>query len=255
MTSQAKKARLLVVEDEAVVAIDVRGHLERLGYEVVGVADTGEEACRLAGELTPDLVLMDVQLRGPMDGIEAGLQIRRQLELPVIYLTAYADEETLGRAKASGPHGYVLKPFDERDLHVTLEVALHKHRLERRLAESHQQLLAVLDALSVGAVLVGEGGEVGFLNAAARRMLDLTERVGGPWREALPLPETAREALAGLWRRPVAERQALRAETPLGRALEIELADDPRVASGRILFLRDVSELRDLRLLLDGRCC
>ena len=253
MGTVTPKVRLLVVEDEAVVAIDVRGHLERLGYEVVAVADTGEDACRLAAELTPDLVLMDVQLRGAMDGVEAGAQIRRQLSLPVVYLTAYADEETLGRAKATGPHGYVLKPFDERDLHVTLEVALHKHRLDRRLEESHRQLLAVLDALSIGAVLVGAGGEIGFLNAAARRMLGLEEAAGGAWERALPLPAAARGTLARLWRRPAADRRPLRTETPSGRALEVELADDPRAPEGRILFLRDVSELRDLRLLLDDR--
>jgi DNA-binding NtrC family response regulator len=251
--AKATKPRLLVVEDEAVVAIDVRGHLERLGYEVVAVTDTGEDACRLAAELTPDLVLMDVRLRGAMDGIEAGMQIRRQLGAPVVYLTAYADEETLGRAKATGPHGYVLKPFDERDLHVTLEVALHKHGLERRLEESHQQLLAVLDALSIGAVVVRKGGDVGFLNAAARRMLDLADGAAGPWRRALGLPEATCEELVQLWRRPAAQRRALRAETSAGRALEIELADDPRVPDGRIVFLRDVSELRDLRLLLDGK--
>jgi CheY-like chemotaxis protein len=190
----ADRARLLVVEDEAVVAIDVRGHLERLGYEVLAVADTGEEACRLAAELAPDLVLMDIQLRGAMDGIEAGAQIRRELSLPVIYLTAYADEETLARAKTTGPHGYVLKPFDERDLHVTLEVALHKHRLERRLEDSHQELLAVLDALSMGAVLVGERSEVGFLNAATRRMLGLEGEVSGDWRSSWSTTRAPRTA-------------------------------------------------------------
>ena len=235
------------------VAIDVRGHLEKLGYEVVAVTDTGEEACRLAAELSPDLVLMDIQLRGTMDGIDAGLQIRRELFLPVVYLTAYADEETLGRAKATGPHGYVLKPFDERDLHVTLEVALHKHRLERRLEQSHQQLLAVLDALSVGAALVDEAGEVGFLNGAARMMLDLPEEVGGEWRRALRLPKASHGALDELWKRPSAERRALRLEAAAGRAVELELVDDPRAPLGRIVFLRDVSELRDLRLLLDDR--
>ncbi len=247
-----ERPRILVVEDEAVVAIDVRGHLERLGYEVVAVADSGEEACRLAAELAPDLVLMDVRLRGEMDGVEAGGQIRDELGLPVIYLTAYADEETLGRAKATGPHGYVLKPFDERDLHVTVEVALHKHRLERRLEESHRHLLAVLEALSIGAVLVGAGGDVAFLNRAARQMLDLEEAASGDWRQ-LPLPAATRAALEELWPQSGGRRRPLRAETAAGRALEIELADDPRAAAGRILFLRDVSELRDLRLLLDDR--
>ena len=235
------------------VAIDIRSHLERLGYEIVAVADTGEDACRLAAELEPDLVLMDIQLRGTMDGVDAGAQIRSQLSLPVIYLTAFADEETLSRAKATGPHGYVLKPFDERDLHVTLEVALHKHRLERRLEESHRQLLAVLDALSIGAVLIGEDGEVGFANGAARRMLGLPEGVDGRWEGALGLADATREGLEAQWRVPAADRRAVRAETAAGRALEIELADDPRASAGRILFLRDVSELRDLRLLLDDR--
>jgi DNA-binding NtrC family response regulator len=249
----SRKPRLLVVEDEAVVAIDIRGHLERLGYAVVEVTDTGEDACRLAAELEPDLVLMDIQLRGAMDGIEAGAQIRRQLSLPVIYLTAYADEETLGRAKATGPHAYVLKPFDERDLHVTLEVALHKHRLERRLEASHAELLALLEALPTGAVLVADDDKLRFLNSAARRMLGVEEPGSGSWREVLGLPAAAVEALARLWRLPAAERRPVHVEAGSGCAMEVELADDPRSSDGRIVFLRDISELRDLRLLLDDR--
>ncbi len=249
------RPRLLVVEDEAVVAIDVRSHLKRLGYDVVGVADSGEEACRQAAEQRPDLVLMDVRLKGAMDGIEAGRRIRTELGLPVVFLTAYADDETLARAKATGPHGYVLKPFDERDLQVTVEVALHKHRLERRLEHSHQDLLAVLDAASGGAVLVDPEGGVGFLNRAARRLLevDFEAATGRPWREALPLPAAARDGLAAQWAREPADRRPLVADLAAGPRVEIELADDPRESGGRILFLRDLSEVRDLRRLLEDQ--
>ncbi len=249
-------ASILVVEDEAVVAIDIRSHLERSGYRVAAVADSGEEACRLARELAPDLVLMDIRLRGAMDGVEAGSQISGELGLPVIYLTAYADRETLERAKATGPHGYILKPFNERDLHVTVEVALHKHRLDQRLELSRRELLAVLDAMSLGAVLIDAAGAVAFANRAARDMLGVGggELAGDPAR-ALGLPADALERCRAA--SAAGDGRAPRVEAASGRALELELADDPRseegAGGGRILFLRDVSELRDLRLLLADR--
>ena len=116
--------KILVVEDEGIIAIDLKGSLERLGYEVVATVSTGEEAIRDAVELSPDLVLMDIVLEGDVDGIEAAAQIKSRLGIPVIYLTAYTDESTLLRAEDAGPSGYVFKPFSERTLIKAIEAAL-----------------------------------------------------------------------------------------------------------------------------------
>jgi signal transduction histidine kinase len=135
MTAAATK--VLVVEDENIVAMDLRANLERLGYQVTDTVGTGRDAIRCAEEQRPDVVLMDIQLRGGMDGTEAAEQIRRQLNIPVVYLTAYSDDATLQRARVTGPFGYLLKPFEERELHIVVEMAVFRHRAQRE----HEQLL------------------------------------------------------------------------------------------------------------------
>jgi signal transduction histidine kinase len=125
------KAKILVVEDQRIVAKDIAKRLENLGYAVVDSITSGEEAIEKVAQTTPDLVLMDIRLKGEMDGIEAAEKIRDDFDIPVIYLTAYADENTLQRAKITEPFGYIVKPFDEKDLHTAIEIALR-----RRLAEA-----------------------------------------------------------------------------------------------------------------------
>ncbi len=134
------KAQILVVEDENVVSRDIQTRLQRLGYDVPAVVSSGEEAVEKAGEIRPDLVLMDIMLKGEMVGTEAAEQIRERFDLPVIYLTAYADDLTLQQAKVTEPFGYILKPFEERDLRTTLEMALYRHRMERKLKEAEEEL-------------------------------------------------------------------------------------------------------------------
>jgi signal transduction histidine kinase len=123
-------SKILVVEDERIVAKDISKRLEKLGYIVVATASSGQEAIRKAIETRPDLVLMDVQLRGDMDGVDTAQHIRADIDIPVIYLTAYADQNTLQRAKITEPFGYIVKPFDERDLHAAIEIALRRHLAE-----------------------------------------------------------------------------------------------------------------------------
>ncbi|MDM8519921.1 response regulator [Anaerolineales bacterium HSG6] len=129
------KTKIMIVEDEAIVALTIERKLEIFGYEVLARVDTGEEAVQQVGEIQPDLLLMDIMLAGEMDGVETAAQIRTRFDIPVIYLTAYADEKTLQRAKVTEPFGYLLKPFEDRELHTTIEMALYKHRMERRLKE------------------------------------------------------------------------------------------------------------------------
>ena len=115
------RARVLVVEDERIVAMDIQGQLENLDYDVVATAVSGEEAIHKAEETGPDLALMDIRIRGDMDGIEVAQHLRTKLDIPVIYLTAYADQDTLDRAKNTESFGYLLKPFEEGELHATID--------------------------------------------------------------------------------------------------------------------------------------
>jgi len=126
-------ARLLIVEDEEIVAFDIETTLQTLGYDVVGIVTTGEEAIATATQTKPDLVLMDIRLPGKLDGVEAAEEISQRLNIPVVYLTAHADQPTLKRAKITAPFGYLLKPFQEDELETTIEIALSRHKSEERL--------------------------------------------------------------------------------------------------------------------------
>jgi len=137
------KAKILVVEDERIVAKDIVKSLQRLGYLVVASVASGEEAIKKVHENSPDLVLMDIMLRGQIDGIEAAEIIKNSFDIPIIYLTAYADEKTLHRAKVTEPFGYIIKPFDERDLQTNIEIALRRYLAEsatRIALEKEKQL-------------------------------------------------------------------------------------------------------------------
>jgi hypothetical protein len=134
VTPPAKK-RVFIVEDQRIIAADLENTLKKLGYDIAGSAATGEEAVVKVAAVRPDLTLMDIRLGDAMDGIEAATEIRRKLDLPIVYLTAYADEETIVRAKATGPFGYIVKPFNERDLRAAIEIALYKHDTDRVIAE------------------------------------------------------------------------------------------------------------------------
>ncbi|MGB3908741.1 MAG: response regulator [Methanomethylovorans sp.] len=124
-----KEAKILVVEDENIVALEIKKRLQKLGYIVPSVASTGEDAISKVEGILPDLVLMDIMLKGEIDGIHAAGEIRKRFNIPVVYLTAYSDEETLQRAKLTEPYGYILKPFEENDLRTTIEIALYRHQL------------------------------------------------------------------------------------------------------------------------------
>jgi len=139
------KTSVLVVEDESIVAKDIQQSLIKLGYTVVGTASTGEKALALANELRPDIILMDIMLKGPMSGIDASAVIKKDLAIPVIFLTAYADESTLSKAKVTEPFGYIIKPFKEIDLHTSIEMALYKHGKERDIVKERDLLYSIVE--------------------------------------------------------------------------------------------------------------
>lgn len=147
--------RIVVVEDEQIVSKDIQVRLKRFGYEIAGAAASGEDAVSVVKDAQPDLVLMDVMLKGEMMGTEAAEIIRREYGIPVVYLTAYADQGTLNQAKVTEPYGYVLKPFDERELQIAIEMALYKHRAEKENQKLKEQLLQSQKLEAIGHLTLG----------------------------------------------------------------------------------------------------
>lgn len=139
------KPKILIVEDEALIALDLRRRLEGFDYEVTGTAASSAEALDASDRDPPDLVLMDIHIQGKVDGIEAAKALKARRDVPVVFLTAHSDEPTLQRAKMADPHGYVLKPFKDRELQIVLDIALYKHRTESELRRLLAELRSAMD--------------------------------------------------------------------------------------------------------------
>ena len=145
------KTNILVVEDESIVSKDIQHSLKKLGYHVVGAAATGEKALELVRSERPDIVLMDIMLKGELNGIETAEIIRNELAIPVVFLTAYADESTLAKAKVTEPYGYIIKPFKEIDLHTSIEMAIYKHGKEQEIIRERDLLFSIVENKEVSA--------------------------------------------------------------------------------------------------------
>jgi diguanylate cyclase (GGDEF)-like protein len=169
---------VLVVEDQRIVAVDLQHQLRALGYSAPATAASGSEALRLAEELRPDLVLMDVRIKGPMDGVMTAARLREQMDVPVIFVTAHADDATLARAKQSGTHGYLVKPVNPAELKSTIEIAIFRHKNERELRASNTalateqkrssvllaQLMAAVENLTCGVAVTDSAGKIVVVN-------------------------------------------------------------------------------------------
>jgi diguanylate cyclase (GGDEF)-like protein/PAS domain S-box-containing protein len=163
--------KVLIVEDDAIIGLHIRSSLKRMGYSVLGVVSTGEEAVVQADQFRPDLILMDISLAGSMDGVSAAEAIHKKMSLPIIFLTAFADSQTLRRAKITDPFGYILKPFDERILQISIEMALYKHSMERRLVESEEQLRNLVENQGEGVGIISLEGKFVFVNPALEAIM------------------------------------------------------------------------------------
>ena len=140
----------MVVEDEQIIALDIVNKLKKIGYSIAGMADSGKEAIDKAGKTRPDLVLMDIALKGKMSGVAAAREIYKRFGIPVVYLTAYMDEKSRGSIKESEPFGYILKPCQEKILDITLEMALYRYHMEQQLKASEQKYKTLTDNINVG---------------------------------------------------------------------------------------------------------
>jgi CheY-like chemotaxis protein len=162
--------KIMVVEDEVIVAMELQSRLTAMGYDVTGVVGRGEDAVEKVQEMAPDLLLMDVTLAGRMDGIEAAKRIHETHDIPVVYLTAHSDDQTLARAKGSTPLGYLVKPFHESDLRTTIEVSLHKHLKEKQDKERAEWFAATVDRIGGAIIATGEDHVVRHMNGLAETL-------------------------------------------------------------------------------------
>jgi PAS domain S-box-containing protein len=194
-----RQPQILVVEDEPIVAMDIEKTLKSLQYDVLPTVNSGSEAVKCAGEVRPDLVLMDIRLKGPMDGVDAAAEIHNRFGIPVVYLTAHADEATIQRAKEAQPFGYMLKPFEKEELHTVLEVALYKHRADRQLQERERWLDTVLRSTGDAIIVTDAQGIVMFMNPVAESLTrwKATQARGLPWREGFKIIDEQSVSLPG----------------------------------------------------------
>lgn len=166
-----EKSRVLIVEDETIVSMDIERRLKLMGYDVLPPVVSGEDAISQAGIQHPDIILMDIMLAGNIDGIEAASAIRGQQRIPVIYLTAYADEETLERAQITEPFGYIIKPFEDRELKTCIQMALYKHGMEERLLENERWLSTTLGSIGDAVISTDRHVIVRYMNPMAEQLL------------------------------------------------------------------------------------
>jgi PAS domain S-box-containing protein len=255
VTQSAQSYKVLVVEDEGLIARDIAGRLEALGHEVVGIASTAEEALDQAA--AAEIVLMDIQIDGPTDGVNAAAQIRERYHIPVVFLTAHTDRATLDRAKLTEPFGYIVKPLAHASLHTSLEIAVYKHRMERQVEEREAWLRATLSSVAEGVIVTDVGGCVLMMNHAAETLTGWIQpkAQGQPISKVMPLidPDSGAPAddpvpLAILRDAPVALGRNVQLLAPGGRQRTVEGSVAPAKAAGAaigtVISLRDVSAQR-----------
>ena len=166
--------KIVIVEDESIVAMELEQRLIDSGYQIVGVTDNGETAIRLTSEMKPDLVLMDINIKGEIDGIETASRIRKKMDVPIIYLTAFSDKATLEKAKLTSPYGFLLKPIEERDLHISIEISLAKFKMEKQLKENEKSLSITLQSIGDAVIATDKNGLITRMNTAAERLCGWT---------------------------------------------------------------------------------
>jgi PAS domain S-box-containing protein len=170
---EGEKIKILIVEDERIIAQDIEHKLSHSGYKIVGICISGEDAIKKAGRLKPDLILMDIVLKGKKDGVQAAETIKSRYNIPIIYITAFMDKKTLTRAKNSLPFGYLIKPFDEKELRVTIEMALFRHQLEKKLTNALTEWRITFDAVQDGIMLLDIDCTILRINRSTSQFLNL----------------------------------------------------------------------------------
>lgn len=255
--SNASKTRILVVEDEGIVAAHIEKTLQEFGFDVVGVASSSEDAIASASTARPDVVLMDIRIQGRLDGIETAEVLHRDFDIPVIYLTAHGDRETVERAKKTEPLAFLIKPFKAQELYSAVQIAVYKHDLERKLRERERWLHTTLQSIANGVITVDGTGIVTFINPAAAALIGATpqEAIGRRIDEVVQLANGDGQPLsATVLKRALCERQAVGVpeknllhplpDAPKPRPVLVSAApvvENDRVL-GAVMVLVDISE-------------
>jgi len=254
----AERPRILIVEDERIVALDLAATLDELGYEVAGVASRSDEAIERSRQSQPDLILMDVRLSGPLDGIGTAEIIRKQRDVPIVYLTAHSDSETLRRAAESSASGYVVKPFKSPELRCAIEIALHKHALDARMREREQWLATTLQSIADAVIATDPDRTVRLFNHTAEVLTgrNRKEVLGRDIDSVLSFVDERSGKLVGsLVGRALEQRQAISSTDAYslvssdGTRISVFESAAPIVDSfgqllGAVLILRDMREQR-----------
>jgi PAS domain S-box-containing protein len=245
-------SKILIVEDEPIVALDLQQELEQFGCEVVALTQSADEALIAAEEFQPDLALMDLHIVGSLDGIQTARLIREAYQVPSVFLTAYSDDATIARAVREMPYGYLTKPFQTRELKATIEVALHKARVDAGLRNSHGRMTSTVDGMHEALLTVSLSGNIQIVNAAAENLIGYSRdhAAGRHLREVLDLRDTRNEpiplpSLHGL-RCPV-EEFGLSLNHPGGASIIVDMAispssDNAGVQTGYVITLRRADE-------------
>jgi len=256
-----KQLKILIVEDERIVALDIENMVKNLGYDVVDVVSSGENAIKSVQKTKPDLILMDIVLKGDIDGIEAAEKILSRFDIPIVYLTAYSDHKTISRAKVTEPFGYILKPFDERELGTGIEIAVYKHEMERKLKESEKWLSTVLKSIGDAVLVTDLSGRLVFMNPAAEKMLsrELADCKGEDVDILITLfDEVNQTTIENIVRRVIESGESLRNDRNIilvdGKGDDIQtpidfiaspIIDDDEKILGAVLVLKDISERKE----------
>lgn len=265
--TRARRSSVMIVEDERIVALDLQQTLHDFGYEASAIASSPDEALALASERRPDLVLMDIRIKGPKDGIETAQLLGERFRIPVVYLTAHADEGTLARARLTEPHGYLVKPIKAAELRSTIEIALYRHALAQELREREKWFSTTLRSIADAVLTVDVAGRVTFMNAVAERLMgtSASAAIGQPVQSVFRLlpradgdadePPSDPLETALRQRKPVNEDdlRLLNPETGVVRTISNASAPvlDGERCLGAVMVFRDTSDRKRLEAELE----
>ena len=250
-----EKARIMVVEDEAVISMEIQDRLTKMGHSICGTAASGEEAVSVATAKRPDLILMDVQLRGEVDGVQTAKQIRDLIEIPIIYLTAFADDRTVERAKLTQPFGYLIKPFSEKELYAAIEMALYKNSMEARVRDSERRYATTIRCIADCVIVTDTDMKITLMNPAAQSVTGWKqeEAVGKKLDEVCKLvEEKARIAVESPMVKAIQERVVMSLTAPVllitknGDKVPVEDSAAPMInekgeLTGAVMVFRDIT--------------
>jgi len=237
------KARILIVEDENLVARDLHNMIRALGYGVTDVVQTGEAVLQSVGRAKPDLALMDIVLKGNTDGITVASALWEKHGIPVVYITSFADDLTFERAKLTEPFGYLIKPFEERELELTIETALYKARMQLLLKEKEQWLSTILKSIGDGIIVLNTQGRVAFINSIAQKITGWSEEeaLGQPFSSIFRLQENSLHLNKTFHSQEAVLVSRAGQEIPIEQALA-ELPEDRGQKTGQVIVFRDITE-------------